>query len=332
VSNTFAGTDRFELVRRLGEGGFGTVYEAFDRKRPARVALKVLRHAEGRALYRFKREFRSLADISHPNLVALGELLTDGWHWFFTMELVPGEPMVAHLRRRSGPGDLWEGGRHAAERFDEVRLRRVLPQLADALHTIHRAGIVHCDIKPSNVLVTPEDHVVVLDFGLVSEHPEVMAADSSAPSSLVVVGTPSYMAPEQAMGEQATPAADWYSVGVMLYEVLTGQLPFSGSKFEVIDAKKHRTPSPPAELNSAAPDDLAQLTMELLDINPERRPTGETVLSRVGRPALRARAAFPRRAVSEVFLGRESLSAGRHPSRSCPVYRGWERRRSSSAF
>jgi hypothetical protein len=306
VSNTFAGTDRFELVRRLGEGGFGTVYEAFDRKRPARVALKVLRHAEGRALYRFKREFRSLADISHPNLVALGELLTDGWHWFFTMELVPGEPMVAHLRRTSGRGDPWERGRHAAERFNEVRLRRVLPQLADALHTIHRAGIVHCDIKPSNVLVTPEDHVVVLDFGLVSEHPEVMAADSSAPSSLVVVGTPSYMAPEQAMGEPATPAADWYSVGVMLYEVLTGQLPFSGSKFEVIDAKKRRTPSPPAELNSAAPDDLAQLTMELLDINPERRPTGETVLNRVGRPALRARAAFPRRAVSQVFLGREA--------------------------
>ena len=96
MSRAFTGTDRFELIRLLGEGGFGIVYEAFDRKRSARVALKLLREPEGASLYRFKREFRALADISHPNLVVLDELLTDGWHWFFTMELVRGVPVVAY--------------------------------------------------------------------------------------------------------------------------------------------------------------------------------------------------------------------------------------------
>src|SRR5262245_54090346 len=195
VPEAFAGTDRFEVIRRLGEGGFGTVYEAFDRKRSARVALKLLRQAEARALYLFKREFRALADISHPNLVALDELLTDGWHWFFTMELVRGISLVAYAAAHAdseaatpAPGPL--------VRFDESRLRVALSQLVDALHTIHRAGIVHCDIKPSNVLVTPEGRLVLLDFGLVSELSAAMASDDTI-SSLVVVGTPAYMAPEQ---------------------------------------------------------------------------------------------------------------------------------------
>jgi serine/threonine-protein kinase len=100
---TFSGTERFDLIRRLGEGGFGVVYEAFDRKRTARVALKVLREAEGSSLYRFKREFRALADISHENLVGLDELLTDGRHWFFTMELVDGVSLIDYARPRTPP-------------------------------------------------------------------------------------------------------------------------------------------------------------------------------------------------------------------------------------
>ena len=152
-SPDFTGTARFELIRPLGEGGFGVVYEAFDRQRSARVALKVLREGEGASLYRFKREFRALADVSHPNLVALDELLTEGGHWFFTMELVHGVPVVTYVRPRSG--------------LSEARLRESLAQLTDALTAIHRLGIVHRDIKPSNILVTAKGRVVVLDFGLV---------------------------------------------------------------------------------------------------------------------------------------------------------------------
>jgi len=109
VPGAFAGTERFALVRRLGQGGFGVVYEAIDRSRGTSVALKVLRHAEGTPLYRFKREFRALADIAHPNLVTLHELLTDGWHWFFTMELVRGTPLVSFLRSKPSE-DTTEAG------------------------------------------------------------------------------------------------------------------------------------------------------------------------------------------------------------------------------
>jgi serine/threonine protein kinase len=227
LTSGFVGTERFELIRRLGQGGFGIVYEAFDRRRSMLVALKLLREAEGSTLYRFKREFRALTDISHPNLVALDELLTDGTHWFFTMELVRGVRFVEYVR----PGgvarpDSDSSTRRPCGRLDEARLRDVLPQLADALHTIHNAGIVHCDLKPSNVLVTAEGRVVVLDFGLVSERSLVPASEEASVEwsgdDLVVLGTPAYMAPEQTTPQHVTAAADWYSLGVMLYEALIG--------------------------------------------------------------------------------------------------------------
>jgi serine/threonine protein kinase len=307
MSMVFAGTDRFELIRRLGEGGFGTVYEAFDRQRSTRVALKLLRQAEGTPLYRFKREFRALADISHPNLVALDELLTDGWHWFFTMELVRGMPIVAYARPLAE--SIGRSGTRASDgcTLDEPRLRFTLSQLADALHTIHRAGIVHCDIKPSNVLVTPEGRVVVLDFGLVSERPAAAVSLASLQSSfddLVVVGTPAYMAPEQATAERITPAADWYSVGVMLYQVLTGHLPFSGSNLAVIEAKRNGRPRPPTSLNRNAPADLTSLVMRLLDPDPARRPSGDAVLQCIGRTDQRPQRGSIGR-MPDVLLGRD---------------------------
>jgi eukaryotic-like serine/threonine-protein kinase len=293
LSHGFVGTERFELIRRLGEGGFGTVYEALDRKRSTRVALKLLRHAEGTTLYRFKREFRALADISHPNLVALDELLTDGLHWFFTMELVRGVPIVEY----TGP--------------DQTRLRHVLPQLVEALNAIHRAGIIHCDIKPSNVLVTTGGRVVVLDFGLVSERPAVSLEDDSADLSreeFVVLGTPAYMAPEQATTQPVTAAADWYGVGVILYQVLTGQLPFLGSHVDVIEAKRSGRPRPPDELNPAAANDIARLTMRLLHPNPTKRPSGETILRAIERRQAPVAVAMtiPPTAAADVLFGRES--------------------------
>ena len=299
----FCGTQRFELTRRLGEGGFGIVYEAFDRKRSARVALKVLRDAEGTSLYRFKREFRALADISHENLVGLDELLTDGHHWFFTMELINGVSLIDYARPvpANSPDDR---RRRSDGVLDEARLRATLPQLVAALDAIHRLGIVHCDIKPSNVLVTPSGRVVVLDFGLVSE--SVAEEEDASPDTwnTDVLGTPAYMAPEQVIPGAASPASDWYSVGVMLYEALTGHLPFAGTNSEIIEAKQEQQPRAPVEISPNVPKDLSSLVMRLLEPDPLRRPASDALIRFVGVPSPRLSGESPT-ASTEVLVGRD---------------------------
>lgn len=299
----FSGTERFELIRRLGEGGFGIVYEVLDRKRSARVALKVLREAEGTNLYRFKREFRALADISHENLVGLDELLTDGHHWFFTMELVNGVSLIDYARPIPA-GNPADRRRRSDGVLDEARLRSALPQLVAALNAIHHLGIVHCDIKPSNVLVTPDGRVVVLDFGLVSEN--VIESDEADPGSwnMDVLGTPAYMAPEQVIPGAASSASDWYSVGVMLYQALTGELPFAGTNVEIIEAKQDQQPRPPVEIASNVPKDLSALVMKLLEPDPLRRPPADVLIRYVGdlSPRVSADAATTG---TEVLVGRD---------------------------
>ncbi len=300
--DAFNGTERYELIKRLGEGGFGIVYEAFDRKRATRVALKVLREAEGTTLYRFKREFRALADISHENLVGLDELLTDGRHWFFTMELVNGVSLIDYARPvpRTSPDDR----RRRDGVLDEARLRATVPQLVAALNAIHSLGIVHCDIKPSNVLVTPDGRVVVLDFGLVSEN--VLDNDDVEPGSwnMDVLGTPAYMAPEQLVPGAATAATDWYSVGVMMYQALTGQLPFAGSNLDILEAKQDQHPPTPLEIAANVPKDLSSLTMKLLDPDPLRRPTSEGLIRYLGEPSPRMSSEAAATG-AEVLVGRD---------------------------
>ena len=173
----FAGTARFEIRRRLGHGGFGTVYEALDRERGVPVALKLLHAAKPTALYRFKREFRTLADLTHPNLIVLDELFSEGDRWFFTMELIRGQPIVEYIRHP--PPDR--------PALNEAIVRDVFGQLVDGLTAIHERGIVHRDIKPFNVLVSERGRVVVLDFGIAIE----LKPDESSASTLL--GTPAYM-------------------------------------------------------------------------------------------------------------------------------------------
>ena len=188
----------------------GVVYRVHDVETDTDVALKTLRTWNPEEIYRLKQEFRSLADIRHPNLVEFFELFTTDTDCFFTMELVEGSTIVEHLR--------------AAPR-GETHLKGVLTQLVEALATIHAAGRLHRDVKPSNVLVTPSARVVVLDFGLATVFTGYGAGDTL---SGVLAGTPVYMAPEQVGGAPPAPPADWYAVGVVLYEALTGRLPFEG--------------------------------------------------------------------------------------------------------
>ncbi len=292
----FAGTERFEIVRRLGAGGMGVVYEAFDADRGARVAIKTLLRADGEALLRFKREFRSLRDLHHPNLVTLFELIENSGEWFFTMEMVNGVNFLSYvwntdarvLRNRPGaalaptmPQAHPLGSRAPTQRPDVQpdldRLRATAPQFALGMVALHEAGKIHRDIKPSNVMVNDQGRVVILDLGLVAEQ------DSDARSSSGhVIGTAAYMAPEQATGRAPGPAADWYSFGTVLYEALTGGLPFDGAPFEILLAKQDREPLPAHEIAPEVPDDLDRLCADLLRRDPAARPTGAEVMRRLG--------------------------------------------------
>jgi len=278
----FSGTDRFAVVRRIGAGGMGVVYEVWDREREAPFALKTLRSLSPRRLSLFKNEFRALRGLSHRNLVTLGELVKDRGHWFFTMELVVGEPFLSWVRP-SHP--------EAGARVDEERLREELRQLAGAVCALHRSGKVHCDLKPSNVLVTREGRVVVLDFGLVRDVRDLEDGH--------VMGTPAFMAPEQASRGGVGPEADWYAVGVMLYKALSGRLPFDGTVAEVLKAKVTQPPIRPGLLVADVPEDLDALCMRLLAIDPARRAGVDDVRRVLGGNGV------AETVLNEAFLGRD---------------------------
>ncbi len=259
----------------------GEVFEALDRDREDVIAIKTLTRADGAAFARFKREFRALQSTAHPNLVSLGELVCVGDLWLFTMELVDGRHFLDHVRG------------------DRERLRASLGQLVVGLCALHQGGLVHRDVKPSNVMVTRDGRVVILDFGLVTTLDPTRQSLADGP-----IGTVEYMAPEQASGRQVDEAADWYSVGVMLYEALTGQMPHKGHALEILLHKQQVEPPPAHELVPDAPRDLCDLCMELLAIEPSARPTGATIARRLGVDApgvRRSSTSVP----AQVFVGRE---------------------------
>jgi hypothetical protein len=293
----------------------GVVYQVFDRETNALVALKTLRQDDPVALYQFKQEFRSLANINHRNLVTLHELVSANDQWFFTMELVDGVDFLQYVRKEKPMpiADTLALGafdqpapaakplrRPATPPVDLVPLRRCMMQLAEGVHVLHEAGKLHRDIKPSNVLVTPTGRLVVLDFGLVTE------MDRPENESNNLVGTAAYMAPEQGVGKAVSPASDWYSVGVMLYEALTGNVPFEGPPLAVVMEKQQSIPESPRSLLPQLPEDLDRLCMALLSPEPENRPSGEDVLEFLGSPSSKRLRHLPGTfSRTDSFIGRQ---------------------------
>ncbi|MFN0077855.1 MAG: serine/threonine-protein kinase PknK [Prosthecobacter sp.] len=345
MSQTFHGTERFQIVRSVGKGGMGVVYEAFDRDRQMNVALKLLPALEPLALYRFKQEFRALAEISHPNLVPLYELISEGDQWFFTMELLaPANDFFPEHKSRIRPPStsrpatpswsevlvakpptateelldatiiLTSAPKPAAEpppdatillpkpaaavveadaalQLDYDRVRRVFGQIAVGISALHRAGKLHRDLKTANVVVCRDGGVKLLDFGLVasmgapvalpssdraSKEPQDMLATMT--SSGFISGTLAYMSPEQSLGQPLTFASDWYSFGVMLYEVLTGRVPFHNAEENFLIFKQTAFPPPVLAKQPATPPDLSELCMALLQLDPALRPSGAQIL------------------------------------------------------
>jgi serine/threonine protein kinase/tetratricopeptide (TPR) repeat protein len=297
----------------------GVVYEAMDKVRNERVALKTLNRLDPQLLYSLKSEFRMVQDLYHPNLIRLGQLFEDSGSWFFTMEMIDGSQFLNYVRSSRTPvpitfdvvgddptvniddGDQAESPKPAmivGECCDFDRLRTALEGIVSGLHALHQTGVVHCDVKPGNIMITERGRVVLLDFGLAHDLSDNNLDDT-------VLGTPAYMAPEQAEGETPTAASDWYAVGATLYQAMTGQLPFSGKMVDVIYRKRTSDPPLPSTRASDLPADLEALCMDLLARDPEMRPSGEEILRRVARSKPVKAIGRPATASSAPFVGRK---------------------------
>lgn len=289
---------RYTIVGRLGRGAMGEVFEAEPLEPGApSVALKAVLGMSPDGLVRFKREFRALAEVRHPNVIQLHELTFQGNRLFFSMELIRGKSFVEYLcgPARDSAQTLY------APAVDFGRVRNAMRQLAEGVQAIHEAGFLHRDLKPSNVLVEPSGRVVILDFGLVRDIDAEEGVGVTADG--VVLGTPLYMSPEQAAGEAIGRASDWYTVGEMLFQALAGRPPYGGlGLLALLAAKKHAVPPKLKELNPEVPEDLETLCASLLAREPQVRPDGAAILERLGSDAT----IMPSEDnSSDLFLGRD---------------------------
>lgn len=251
---------RYELLDEIGRGSMGVVHRVFDRESRRSLALKALYGSDPDDLYRLKSEFRALAGLLHPHLIRLYEMIVEGDHAFFTMELLEGARTLVDFLRSPSASDH--------------DVRDCFRQLAGGLSALHDAGWIHRDIKPSNVLVDAGGRVVLLDFGLIRAFGSELIERTQVGA---IVGTLAYMSPEQALGRPLTAASDWYSFGVLLYECLTGRSPFAGAPAEALLDRARFSIPPPSQVAAGVPPDLDALASALLAADPVQRPGAAAV-------------------------------------------------------
>lgn len=259
--------NRYQLLQTLGTGGMAVVYRAYDLRLERPVAIKVLRqdYTESDGFReRFRQEAKAAANLSHPNIVTVHDFGLDASRLYIVMEYVPGTDLKSILKERG--------------HLDVDEAISLIVQACAGIGYAHRAGLVHCDVKPHNMLVTPDQRLKVTDFGI------ARALSSIAPDEKhdVVWGSPLYFSPEQAAGQAPSPASDVYSLGVVLYEMLTGQLPFTATD-PVELARLHRETMPvaPRLINSEIPIALDQIIMKVLSKEPSARYRTADQLGRV---------------------------------------------------
>jgi serine/threonine protein kinase len=251
---TIAG--RYEVIEELGTGGMGKVYRVFDREIKEEVALKILNPdiAEDRkSIERFRNELKLSRKIAHKNVCRMYDISKVDQKYFFTMEYVSGENLKSFLKRSK----LLTIGTTIS----------IAKQVCEGLSQAHRLGIVHRDLKPSNIMIDREGNVRIMDFGIARSQ-----KTKGVTGSRIMVGTPEYMSPEQAEAKEVDNRSDIYSLGVLLYEIVSGQLPFEGeTPLSVILKHREVRPKNPKEIRAQIPASLSQLILKCLEKDKDKR-------------------------------------------------------------
>ena len=249
--------ERYQLQDTLGTGGMAVVYKAKDQLLERHVAVKVLLEdfsKDPAFRVRFRQEARAAANLSHPNIVTVHDFGLDQGHLFIVMEYMPGTDLKTLTKQK--------------ERFSVSEALELMILACGGVGYAHRAGLVHCDVKPHNMLVTPEGRLKVTDFGIA----RALSTISPDERSDVVWGSPHYFSPEQASGRPPSPSSDVYSLGIILYEMITGRLPFIASDSAEL-ARMHREDKPvaPRYYNNSIPSALEEIILKVLSKEPSSR-------------------------------------------------------------
>jgi serine/threonine protein kinase len=259
--------NRYRLVAQQGSGGMAVIYKAIDQVLGRMVAVKILRPSlitDPSFLERFRNEARSVAKLTHPNIVTVHDVGQDGNTHYIVMEFVEGRDLKKLIRTEAP--------------FSIERALNIAIQICAGVGYAHRSGLVHADVKPQNVLVSESDIVKVTDFGIA----QALSDAAIGERQKVVWGSPHYFSPEQAQGERPTPASDVYSIGVVLFEMLTGRLPFIGADQQEL-AMAHIRDVPPrvSDFNPSVPIQLEQIIQKVLSKEPASRYRTADQLGRI---------------------------------------------------
>jgi serine/threonine protein kinase len=248
--------ERYEIVEELGKGGMGRVYKVRDKGIKENVALKLLKSeiaSDEKTIERFRNELKIARRVSHKHVCRMYDIGKEEERCFITLEYVEGEDLKNHIKRKGLlPTD------------DAIS---IAIQVCEGLGEAHRLGVVHRDLKPQNIMIDKEGQAKIMDFGIARslEAPGVTATG-------MIIGTPNYISPEQAEGEEADHRSDIYALGVILYEMMTGEVPFKGeTAFSVALKHKAQPPTDPRKWNPEISDDLSRLILICMEKDRERR-------------------------------------------------------------
>ena len=252
---------RYKLIERAGSGGMAVVYKGQDMMLGRVVAVKVLHESlvgDDLFLKRFQKEAHSAANLSHPNIVTVHDIGQDGRYYYIVMEFVDGPTLKQQIR---------ELGSVNGQQMSNHRAVDLAIQICAGVGYAHRANLIHCDMKSQNILITPDNLVKVTDFGIARALSEASLHEDSQ-----IWGTPQYFSPEQAAGRSPTTASDVYSIGVILFEMLAGRLPFKADSHTAVALKHIQEPPPPiTNFNPAVPEQLVRVVDKVLSKEPSGR-------------------------------------------------------------